>query len=85
MSRGAPRNGPRTKRTGTRRPASSELYAPAPATAPFDLEVLRVLCQRQGVTPEDADLERVRGFLDVILPALEALEDGMPEDVVPAP
>ena len=32
------------------------------------------MCERQGISPEDADLEAVRGFLDVILPALEELD-----------
>jgi hypothetical protein len=38
------------------------------------LALLRKLCRRQGVTPEDADLEAVLGFLRAILPALEELE-----------
>ena len=51
---------------------------------PSELELLRRLCERQGISPEDADLEAVRGFLDVILPALEDLERRIPDDVVPA-
>lgn len=51
---------------------------------PSELELLRTLCERQGISPEDADLEAVRGFLDVILPALEDLERRIPDDVVPA-
>lgn len=41
------------------------------------------MCERQGVSPEDADLEAVRGFLDVILPALEDLDRRIPGDIVP--
>lgn len=43
------------------------------------------MCERLGITPEDEDLERVRGFLDVIVPALALLEDGIPADIVPGP
>jgi hypothetical protein len=39
-----------------------------------DLALLRSLCERQGVSPADDDLEAVQGFLRVILPALEALD-----------
>src|SRR5215813_4841528 len=39
-----------------------------------DLELLRSLCERQGVSPDDDDLAAVQGFLQVILPALEDLE-----------
>lgn len=55
-----------------------------PISVPSELELLRTLCERQGVSPEDADLEAVRGFLDAILPALEELERRIPDDVVPA-
>jgi hypothetical protein len=41
---------------------------------PSDLELLRALCERQGVAPEDDDLRAVQGFLRAILPALEELE-----------
>jgi hypothetical protein len=51
---------------------------------PFELELLRALCERQGISPEDADLEAVRGFLDVIVPALQDLERRIPDDIVPA-
>ena len=37
--------------------------------------------ERQGVVPEDADLEAVRGFLDAILPALAELERSIPETI----
>ena len=50
---------------------------------PSELELLRAQCERQGISPEDADLEAVRGFLDVILPALEDLERRLPDDIVP--
>ena len=53
-------------------------------SVPSDPELLRRLCERQGISPEDADLELVRGFLDVILPALEDLERRIPDGVVPA-
>jgi hypothetical protein len=39
------------------------------------------MCERQGVVPEDADLEAVRGFLDAILPALAELERSIPETI----
>ena len=82
MTRGAPRNGPDTNRTGTRKSASAQVY-PA-LSRPSDPELLRRLCERQGISPEDADLEAVHGFLDVILPALEDLERRIPDDVAPA-
>ena len=34
------------------------------SSPPFELELLRSICERQGVSPEDADLEAVQGFLD---------------------
>jgi hypothetical protein len=51
------------------------LYSPPPS----EIELLRSICERQGVMPEDADLEAVRGFLDAILPALAELERSIPE------
>lgn len=48
------------------------------------LEPLRELLLRQGVSPDDADLEAVRGFLDAILPALEELERRIPPGTTPA-
>jgi hypothetical protein len=48
------------------------------------LAELRKLVERQGVTPTDADLEAVRAFLDVLLPAWEELERLIPPDTVPA-
>jgi hypothetical protein len=40
-----------------------------------DLDLLRDLCERQGVTPADDDLRVVQGFLQAVLPALRELED----------
>jgi hypothetical protein len=50
-----------------------------------DLALLRALCERQGVSPEDADLEAVQGFLRAIMPALEEIERLVPDDITPAP
>jgi hypothetical protein len=47
---------------------------------PSDLDVLRALCERQGVSPEEGDLEAVQGFLRVILPALEELEQKLVDE-----
>jgi len=55
--------------------------APVYSPDPSDLDLLRALCERQGVTPEDDDLEAVQGFLRAILPALEELERRIPDDV----
>ena len=57
------------------------MYSPDPS----NLDLLRALCERQGVTPEDADLEAVQGFLRVILPALEELERRLPGEIAAAP
>jgi hypothetical protein len=57
------------------------LYSPPPS----ELELLRSICERQGVFPEDADLEAVRGFLDAILPALAELERRLPDGIDPPP
>jgi hypothetical protein len=35
---------------------------------------LRQIAERQGVSPTDDDLEAVRAFLDILLPAFEELE-----------
>jgi hypothetical protein len=56
------------------------VYSPSPA----EPELLRALCEGQGVAPEDADLEAVRAFLGVILPALAELERRIPDAAVPA-
>ena len=50
-----------------------------------DLDFLRALCERQGVTPSDDDLVAVQGFLRAVLPALEELERLVPDDVAPVP
>ena len=57
------------------------MYSPDPS----DLDLLRALCERQGVTPEEVDLEAVQGFLRAILPALEELERLVPDDIAPLP
>lgn len=59
------------------------MYPPIPDHS--GLELLRTLCERQRISPEDADLEAVRGFLDAILPALEELERRIPDHLGPAP
>jgi hypothetical protein len=48
------------------------------------LAELRTLLEAQGVKPTDADLEAVRAFLDVLLPAFEELERLVPPGTVPA-
>ena len=48
------------------------------------LEFLRELAARQGVAPDDADLEAVLGFLNVILPALAEIERTLPPETAPA-
>ena len=48
-----------------------------------EIELLRVLAERQGVSPGDADLEAVRAFLETLLPALERLEERIPPELVP--
>jgi len=48
-----------------------------------DLDVLRALCERQGVTPQDEDLRAVQGFLRAILPVLAELETLVPDDAAP--
>jgi hypothetical protein len=54
------------------------------STEEGELELLRALAGRQGVAPETSDLEAVRPFLDVILPALAELERRLPPETVPA-
>lgn len=48
------------------------------------LEFLRELAAQQGVAPDDADLEAVLGFLNVILPALAEIERTLPPETTPA-
>jgi hypothetical protein len=47
------------------------------------VEHLRDAAATQGVHPTEEDLEGVRGFLDLILPALAEIEDRLPPDTVP--
>ena len=49
----------------------------------LEIGFLRELAARQGVFPEDADLEAVLGFLRVVLPALDELERMVPPEVTP--
>ncbi len=58
---------------------------PANTPEPAGLAVLRELCERQGVSPDDADLQAVQGFLQVILPALAELEERLPDDLGTVP
>jgi hypothetical protein len=51
----------------------------------IDLELLRALCERQGVSATDDDLLAVQGFLRAIMPALEELERTIPDDTPAAP
>jgi hypothetical protein len=45
---------------------------------------LRRLAEAQGVAPSDEDLEAVRAFLAVLLPAFEELEQLVPPGTPPA-
>ena len=47
------------------------------------VEVLRELAALQGVTPTEADLEAVLGFLRVLLPKLGELERLVPAETEP--
>ena len=47
------------------------------------IEFLRELARVQGVTPTDADLQAVLGFLRVLLPAFRELEQEIPTDALP--
>lgn len=44
------------------------------------LAVLRAVAASQGVSVEDADLEAVLPFLNVLLPAFEELEQLLPQE-----
>jgi len=57
------------------------VYSPDPS----DLDLLRALCEREGVSPADEDLAAVQGFLRAILPALEELERLVPDEVGSVP
>ena len=50
--------------------------SPSPATPSIDF--LRAAAAQQGVSPTDEDLEGVLGFLDVVLPRLEQIEERVP-------
>jgi hypothetical protein len=47
------------------------------------VEALREAAAAQGVHPTDEDLEDVRGFLDLILPALAEIEARLPPETEP--
>jgi hypothetical protein len=51
---------------------------------PPALHELRAEAARLGVSPTDDDLERVRTFLEVILPAITELERLVPGEAPPA-
>ena len=51
---------------------------------PLSLDDLRRLAASRGVEPSDEDLEGIRAFLEVLLPALEEIERSLPQDAVPA-
>ena len=48
------------------------------------VEEMRAQAAVLGVDPTDADLERVRAFLEVLYPQFEELERLVPADAVPA-
>jgi hypothetical protein len=48
------------------------------------IDELRARAAEQGIHPTDADLERVQGFLAILLPQLEELERRVPADATPA-
>lgn len=52
--------------------------APTPASPAPGLDELRAGAAREGLAPADADLETVRDFLAVFLPAVESLADLLP-------
>jgi hypothetical protein len=45
---------------------------------------LRRLTEAQGVTPTDEDLEAVRAFLEVLMPAFDEMERLIPPGTAPA-
>jgi hypothetical protein len=47
------------------------------------IESLREAAAVQGVYPTDADLEGVRDFLDLIMPALAEIEQRLPPEAAP--
>lgn len=44
------------------------------------VDELQALARSQGIEPDDADLEGVRDFLAVFLPAVEGLSELLPAD-----
>ncbi|HEY1370636.1 MAG TPA: hypothetical protein VGF23_26130 [Gaiellaceae bacterium] len=50
-----------------------------------EIELLRAVFARQGVEPEDADLEGVAAFVATIGPALAELEQRIPPQTPPLP
>jgi len=57
------------------------VYPPTAA----EIELLKALAERQGVSPDTADLESVQAFLETLLPALAQLERQIPPEMLPAP
>ena len=57
------------------------MYQPAAA----EIELLKALAERQGVSPDNADLASVQAFLEKLLPALALLERQIPPEMLPAP
>ena len=57
------------------------MYPPTAA----EIELLKALAERQGVSPENADLASVQAFLEQLLPALALLERQIPPEMLPAP
>jgi hypothetical protein len=53
--------------------------------AAAEIELLKALAERQGVSPEEVDLEAVAAFLETLLPALVQLEQRIPPETLPAP
>ena len=52
----------------------------SPSPEAPSLDELRAVAARQGVTVEDADLEGVLGFLEVVLPQLREIEQRVPPE-----
>ena len=50
----------------------------------IEIELLRALFARQGVDPQDVDLEGVAAFISTIVPELADLEQRLPPDTRPA-
>ena len=46
-------------------------------------DLLRELAALQGIAPSDEDLEAVAGFLRVLLPELQGLEELVPPEAEP--